>query len=85
MEKEPQSLGLYLYLWIFSCFLRATKSLSEMRITARTIKIIPSTSMAKKWSPMIKIVKMTDATGSTYARRLPFTAPTMVVPLRKTV
>ena len=34
--------------------------------------------MAKKWSPMIKTVKMTDATGSTDARRLPFTAPTMV-------
>ena len=27
--------------------------------------------MAKKWSPMIKTVKMTDATGSTEARRLP--------------
>ena len=32
---------------------------------------------------MIKTVKMTDATGSTDARRLPFTAPTMVVPLEE--
>ena len=55
----------------FSLFLRATKSLSEMRITARTIKIIPTTSMAKKWSPIIKTVKMTEATGSTEAKRLP--------------
>ena len=57
----------------------------EISDTARTIKNIPTTSMAKKRSPIINTVKMTDATGSTEAKRLPLTAPTMIVPLRKTV